>query len=144
MRFGRDCCVPRGDEAETSEQTNRDVELWEGDAELGDPKELNVSLSYGWCTDWRRNAGRQREAFGFVPFLHDEDNKGNTTFARRSLYALDRTFHRHSNLNEDIFNQRFVVSHSGISYLSMLQHSALFSFLFQHGVSLVTTKFSAI
>ena len=36
-------------------QTNRDVELWEGDAVLGAPIESNVSSTYGWRTDWRRN-----------------------------------------------------------------------------------------
>ena len=111
MRLARDCCVLRGDEAETSEQINRDVELWEGDAVLGAPKESKVSLSYGWHTDWRRNAGRQREVFGFVPILHDKDNKVSVC-SRPNFPSTIKP--------PDNFNQRFIVSHSGISCFNAL------------------------
>ena len=58
--------------------------------------------------------------------------------AQRSLYDLDQTFYRHSNLTSSINNSSSRI----LEFL--VQHSAFFSFLVQHGVSLVRSKVSAI
>ena len=59
------------------------------------------------------------------PILHDEDNRGNTTFARRSLYALDRTFHRHLNLLTASINDS---SSPILEFLASMLHFLLISF----------------